>query len=269
VKNAVQCGTDRAALDGNSGSEVSEMTARTVFSGMALMLMGVANAAIVAFDSAADPVYNSGWSNGQNGGYGLLPWQIFPSGGTFFVGDSNTNGFFGGPGINSAGRAWGIDAPVQGPTYPYFYRGIAATVQVGWVVSWDIDTGHIPPGAQVQQWGLGSIFLGLDGAATNYWFQDTNGRVGTAIPATDGGLHVEYMWTSATTAIVSVTDLMTSSNYTLNAVAPISNYYVGQAIAVGSINMNDMYFNNMKVVPEPSIVLAICAGALLVLRRRK
>ena len=35
-----------------------------------------ANAALPAFDTAADPAYDSGWTNGSNGGYGFAPWQI-------------------------------------------------------------------------------------------------------------------------------------------------------------------------------------------------
>lgn len=44
-----------------------------------------AHAAIIAYDSASDPAYADGWTDGDNGGYGFQPWRLsdFPEG--FFI----------------------------------------------------------------------------------------------------------------------------------------------------------------------------------------
>lgn len=235
------------------------MNHRVIISYMAILSVCAARAVIIAQDSAADPTYSSGWSSGQNGGFGFGAWSIYPSGGTFFVGDSNGNGSAIGPGINSSGRAWGLNSPVPGPTYPYFYRGITAAINVGDIIAWDVDTGTVS-GFGVHQFAVGTIWIGLDGGATNYWFQDGSGRVGTTIAASDGGLHVEYQWTSANSATVRLTVLATNTLHTLTANAPISGYYGGQAIQSGDQPQNDMYFNNMYVdaVPEPSVYGLLC-----------
>lgn len=239
----------------------------------ALCLIQVAAGAlatITAWDSAADPVYSGGWSSGQNGGYGLVPWSLYPTAGTAFVGDSNANGAGGGPGINSAGRAWGINAPFDWSAYPYFYRGISGPVGLGDTISWDVDLGAVGTSG-VHQFGVGHVFMGLDGGASSLWFQDDSGRVGTSIGATDGGLHIEYQWTGSTSAVVRVTVLATSFTHSLTANAPVGTYFVGQAMFSGPTHASDMYFNNMKVetVPEPSTLALIGIAGVPLLRRRR
>jgi len=84
-------------------------------------------AASTAFDSAANPTYNTqpdgttGWVTGSNGGHGFGPWQAFnvPSGFPFggLVASSTTNGTgdldndgdINTP-RNASGRAWGLAA---------------------------------------------------------------------------------------------------------------------------------------------------------------
>src|SRR5437762_3246712 len=66
----------------------------------------------IAADNASDLAYAGGWADGSNGGFGFQPWQILGLGNTaHYIGDSNSNGFGGGPGINTpVDRAWGLKA---------------------------------------------------------------------------------------------------------------------------------------------------------------
>ncbi len=44
-------------------------------------------------DNATDPVYSPSWDNGDNGGTGLGPWQLYTQNSAgFFVGTSTANG---------------------------------------------------------------------------------------------------------------------------------------------------------------------------------
>jgi hypothetical protein len=71
-----------------------------------------ASAALPAFDSAADPAYDSGWSDGSNGGSGFAPWMITTNNdntqhfaGTF-IADAGASGV--NPAIDTSGRAFGM-----------------------------------------------------------------------------------------------------------------------------------------------------------------
>ena len=69
------------------------------------------NTTLPAFDSAADPVYNAGWTDGSNGGSGITPWSITTNAdsthfaGTF-IGDAGASGV--NPDVNTDGRAFGM-----------------------------------------------------------------------------------------------------------------------------------------------------------------
>jgi hypothetical protein len=76
-----------------------------------------------ATDQAGNAAYNDGWQSGDNGGTGFGAWQLSAqingNNAGFFVGDSDNNGCFNdgfgvcppcGPGINTAGKAWGLYA---------------------------------------------------------------------------------------------------------------------------------------------------------------
>src|SRR5947208_3898524 len=77
---------------------------------------------VVAYDDAADAVYNGGIYHSLNGGIGFGPFSTnsFPFGGnpalTEFVSSSSVNGPPG-PDIDTAGRAWGNNAQPTGNTF--------------------------------------------------------------------------------------------------------------------------------------------------------
>jgi hypothetical protein len=86
----------------------------SVMSMSVLVVSSIAGAASLASDSAAHPVYASGWANGSNGGTGFAPWELKTSGNANF---NEFAGHFTAGGSNSdlneiatAGRAWGTFA---------------------------------------------------------------------------------------------------------------------------------------------------------------
>jgi len=73
-------------------------------------------AGVVAFDNAADAAYTNGWNNGGNGGIGFGPWVLTGTGvlgsssNGYFFATSTNNAFGTSPGIDVAGKSWGIYA---------------------------------------------------------------------------------------------------------------------------------------------------------------
>jgi len=188
-------------------------------------------AASTAFDSAANPTYNTqpdgttGWVTGSNGGHGFGPWQAFnvPSGFPFggLVASSTTNGTgdldndgdINTP-RNASGRAWGLaaapasDGGVEGA--PSITRPLNAPLSVGQTFKIDMDNGIVAdpllsngmhfPGAVGWNLGTGPApgaepTFGLEalGGAKDYLLTTpTNGNVDTGIPVTYEGLHCEF-----------------------------------------------------------------------------
>src|SRR5436190_11186295 len=97
---------------------------------------GRATVTVVAYDDAADIVYNGGIHQSQNGAFGFNAWQTnaFPFGGNpnlqHFVSTSSVNGPPG-PDIDTAGRAWGNYVSPASNTF-YARRSLtAAATSVG------------------------------------------------------------------------------------------------------------------------------------------
>ncbi|MEN0049116.1 MAG: hypothetical protein AAF806_18805 [Bacteroidota bacterium] len=74
-----------------------------------LLLLILSLAGLTTFgqgtDNANDAAYNSGWTNGSDGGTGFGAWSLDPSP------NSNSGGFFiGSSDINVSGESWGVYA---------------------------------------------------------------------------------------------------------------------------------------------------------------
>ncbi len=62
----------------------------------------------IAYDDAADSAYDTGWSDGSNGGFGFSPWSFYDElpDPHFLISDSTSGGLHGG--INTNGRAFSM-----------------------------------------------------------------------------------------------------------------------------------------------------------------
>jgi hypothetical protein len=259
-----------------------------------------AHAAGLASDSAADAAYNDGWQTGDNGGTGFGAWSltsIGPSG--FFTQTSTGNGFGADPGndgdINSAGRAWGTYASLDGPNsgVALATRAFTGALDEGQTFVIDMDNGFIQNSSNP----AGTVGFSLQNSAgrEKFWFQftggdstykiiDGTGAVDTGIAFTDQGLHIEFTMGSvdiSSTYSVRVTAVGSDGPSGLpfvhsgtlfdSALDPVEfvdrvqlfNYTAGNGSSA------DAFFNNMAVVPEPATGLLVGLGLLGVAALRK
>ena len=237
------------------------------------------NGASLAFDSAADTAYDSGWANGSNGGYGWgSAWQIANGAGYTFIAGSTTNG---GADIDTAGRSWGQSTELP----PRSNGGAAATRQfsgelsIGQSFIINFSNGIVTnapsviPGASISLSGqFGAAFTFFVNSLSNsggYGIEDGlggNGGFGLSLPLTQG-LHLVFTLTSVTNYTFSVYDvgssalLLTTNGFVgfpyiqsiTNSISEVTLETVNGGLDPADWN----FFNNMAIVPEPSALLLV------------
>lgn len=249
-----------------------------------ISLVGETRAAALASDSAADPAYDSGWADGSNGGSGWGSAWMFTATdvGNHLIGDSSTNG----DGdtsppagdINTAGRAWGITTTSGTTRANRFFNG---ALSVGQPFHLNMDNGSVPSNGDVgfslinaagnQVWQFSIT------GSNNYEIFAQGGFMNTGIAATDEGLDISFMLTSATTYSASI-GILGSAPTVFNGA--LLNEATGQDVSgIRLFNINGgataaqtLYFNSISIVPEPTTIGLVSLGALsllLPLRRRK
>lgn len=268
------------------------------------LLTRTASAATLAFDSAADPVYDDGWQEGDNGGTGWGGGWTFDSPRPLerhFIGNSagNGDGDTAPPAgdINTprtpSGRAWGLansTAPGAQSRVTLADRRFGGDLSVGQTFSVDFDHGTVTGGFP-NSVGV-ALFDTVAGGRDFVWQFDItsdDGPFPTAYgihaqeptqfvrPATDEGLHLEFTLLSANRYRFTMTPLggeTTTVTGTLRAsgradVSPdgvrLYNLNGGNAAA------GESFYNNMAIgqVPEPGVgCLGIAVSALALSRRR-
>jgi|GEM_PF-1514592 len=216
------------------------------------------NQPFCANDQADNTTYNSGWTNGSNGGSGLNAWILSPASNTgnagFFIGSSN---------INTGGESWGTYAN-SGQTASAV-RPFSADLPVGGTVSFSMDNGSIQTGGTVG-WGLqnssGNNLLEFYfvGGQTEYKINNNAGEQGTGIGFTNGGLTMQFTLQTATTYQLVVTPLGGSS---ATFSGSLKNPAGGQVISrlrlfnanAGSGSANDAFFNSLSVCYPATLVI--------------
>jgi hypothetical protein len=257
-------------------------------------------AALPAFDSAADPAYDTGWADGSNGGYGFGPWQITTNNdnsqifaGTF-IGDAGASGL--NPAIDTNGRAFGMYANttgnVNGASADAMRDFTGGTLLPGQSFSLDIAINYRDGAKGVILnstqnpfgYDLGAFFTGgfpesssltlydlVTLQSVNYSFDiyDPNAiyhLTFTMIDASHLQADLDLTTLSGTQHLVTLTansaPIATGFNLFYGSTAP---YYP----------QDDLFFNNFAVtgtaVPEPSAVALLVIGAITAgaSRRRK
>ncbi len=252
-----------------------------------LVLGSLRVAAWTATDSASDPAYSGGWTNGSNGGSGFDGWQLDPTPPTnsygHFIGSSINNGnglddgVTGGVAsdgdIDSAGSAaWGIYA-----NNGYVALGVRMFaggnfLGAGQTFSADLDNGWIVDGAQVTLALLSisqspMLQLFFIGGTNEYQYTDATGTYYTGIPFSDEGLNFAVTMTGplAYTATLTLRN-GTTTNWSGSVNQQLYGFGVQNNNAGGTVGGSayDVFINNISVVPEPS-TLALGALGLLAL----
>jgi hypothetical protein len=250
-----------------------------------------ARGALIASDTASDPAYSSGWTNGSNGGSGFGAWQLSPttnSGtGGFFIGDSTQNG---GGGSGASGSSLGINTPnadafgiyANSGTTSNAYRPLTFPLSVLQTISFSIDNGYVNNPGSV---GISLLAGGSSGAVrfefyfnggtSDYTIQDATGTHDSGIGYTDGGLSLALTATSASTYSLSVAPANggSTSNFTGTFAGTPSSSDIDTFRAFdynSSNNTAGNFYINSIAVPEPTAVtLMVAAGALLLVRTRR
>lgn len=262
-------------------------------SGATAIMTGICSGQL-AFDSATDPTYSSGWSAGQNGGYGFGAWSFngtqTPPSGTYQAMSSSS----------SVGRAWTLLDP-NGGEIANAGRSIIGGLQAGQTFQTVIQnpvnslgyytyggfdilftsgTDNNGPGNNTAALRL-SVFDYYNSAMN--WHIDDTGSQSTSVSA---------ITTGASGMIVDLT-LTSSTAYTLS-LAPQSNpnspYYTYSGTLASPINYvdfrdyntassgpndtgNNFSVGSMEIqsVPEPATASLFGLGALglMLYRRRK
>jgi hypothetical protein len=238
-----------------------------------------------ASDNAADAAYNSGWTNGSNGGTNFQSWifsQSNNSNGGFFVGNSNNNGGGTGPGINVASEAFGLYANSGVQTTAY--RPLIGTLGLGQTLSLDFDNGWIDTGGSAGFYfanasNTARFTFYFSGGDSQYRFVDGSGTHGTGLGFTEGGLRASFTLDTPTSYTFEVSQLASSSSFTHSgtiAASDISRFVFFNNNAGGG-SQRDVYVNNLQAIeaiPEPvfyqmSALLAFGSIGFYRLRRRR
>ena len=253
-----------------------------------------ANAQIAA-DNASNAVYTVGneyiqvgtplgnqgaATNGLNGGFGFNPWQrggygTFPNQGTTLITNLPV-------GLNMGSQQFGLRAGTEAFSGADARRRLLAPMTVGQVLSASMMAGGGNAGQANTQGEFGVEFrssllsnpgrdmLSLNAAPGGFWTVNASGGNTVTSLAVTGGQRLDFAlsMTGGNNFRLDLTPFGGSTT-TINGVF-ISSGQQLQTAQFYTFNTNgDFYVNNLMLVPEPATMLALSAGVLGLLRRRR
>jgi len=238
----------------------------------------------VAADNASN--YGGSWTNGSNQGSGFLPWALSNNDGggvAPFAGNFIGNSTAGAGNINTGGNAFGLYAH-PGAAFSNADRALAVALVTGSSFSFDLalnfDNGN--KGFNLFAGAQGEIFnfnVGNGGAVSSANATLTPGSgAGYNYGGSDAVLDFTLTMLSATSFSYDISRASGSgfqgtlfSGSVSGLTENISGFRFYVAGTDDGAAQNNLYFNNLSVIPEPSSQVLLGAGllTLFILARRR
>ncbi len=202
---------------------------------------------IVAQDDASH--YKTGsYNTNVNAGTGMRDAFTVNGPGGQFVGDSNKNGFGGGPGINTSENAFGL---YQGETAT---RHFSRALMSGDTFSIYFDNGLIDTGGSDQlklldAGGKDVVTFSFSGGGQNYLLNGAD----TGIKFTDGGLLLSLTLNSPNDYSVTIKRLADSASVTLPGKLALGTVISGISVTNGNTVAgapHDLFFNSLMITAK-------------------
>lgn len=231
------------------------------------------------------------WTNGSNGGTGFLAWAFTNNSSSTnfagnFIGDSTANSS-GIGNVNTGANAFGMFANPSGAfaNSDRSFAGGALTVGQTFRLQLAVNFRNGGKGLNLYIGGTPTtgtqIFnfnIGNPGSGDGYYYTvGTNAAVNTGLAyAADSVFTLSYTQQSATAGMFTIARTSAATPAANGAVnvalttTGVTSFRVYDSNATNSSSDN-LYFNNLAVVPEPSTWAAMLlggVGALMVVRRR-
>lgn len=227
-------------------------------------------------DSANDSAYNPNWTTGTDGGtpgtFGAWTLTNTAAQAGRFIGDSAT---LAAPGanINTVGESFGMFGH-SSQSSDAFRDFNGNTLGVGQTLSLSLAVNfrNGNKGFDLRN-SADAVIFNFNIGADNYIVNNAatgNGSIGSAY-ASDTAFNLSFTQTSGsggTWSIVRSGGVTDSDSGTYTGVAENFKFYISSTTGNGA-SQDNLYFNNLTVVPEPSAALLGGLGALMLLRRRR
>ncbi len=238
----------------------------------------ISQAAVInGSDVASNSTYDlGGWITGSNGGtpgtFGS--WLLTSTGGSagHFIGDSTT---LSSPGanINTVGESFGMFGH-SGQTAEAFRDFNGNTLEVGQTFSLDLAVNfrNGQKGFDLRD-ASDAVIFNFNIANDDYVVQVAatgNGSIGNAY-SDNSAFALAFTQTSLTGGTWTITrsgGMTDVDSGTYSGVAENFKFYEANTTGGGAAQDN-LYFNNLTVIPEPSSAVLGLIGSMLLLRRRK
>ena len=220
-------------------------------------------AAVEGTDNAANSAYSGGWLNGTNGGTSgtFNPWDLTNNnnGGSnfagYFLGDSTA----GSGNINTGGVSFGIYANPS-TAFADAIRSFGSTLSVGQTFSLDLAVNFRNGNKGFSLFDGATQIFNLNVGADDYTI---NGLSIGAPYSSTAIFSLSFTQTTLTAGTYSVFYNGNSTFYNLGYTGLASGFKLYNSGTDGGANENNLYFNNLSIVPEPSSLALLAGPALL------